>query len=274
METSRRLFIDSAADIEYAVRALTDGAVVATAFGNFYVIVTNPSPTTVRGVNLAKGRPVDQVGSITTAAPRIPGMFDWERLSGRLVETRMRALVDALYARGPFGFRGPAAEQLPDHLTQVDQGVRTTQVIAPGAACPSNLFFDRVARRLGGLPLYITSANRSRHLTGAVEEPAHWRADGIIADFAHVPNLVVIEHRDEAAARATYPGYLPTSVTLLSFHAPRITPDGRPVLTVDRHGSLSIEDVRRVAEPLGFAVTLGATARRRLAVRAYEEALV
>ena len=45
---------------------------VAAAFGNFYVIVTGPAAATVRGVNLAKGRPVDQVGSITTAAPGSP----------------------------------------------------------------------------------------------------------------------------------------------------------------------------------------------------------
>jgi hypothetical protein len=43
------------------------------------------------------------------------------------------------------------------------------------------VFFDRSARLMDGAPLYITSANRSRHLTGADEEPAHWRADGIAA---------------------------------------------------------------------------------------------
>lgn len=37
---SRRLLIDSATDVAYAARALAAGAVTATAFGNFYVIVT------------------------------------------------------------------------------------------------------------------------------------------------------------------------------------------------------------------------------------------
>jgi hypothetical protein len=59
-------------------------------------------------------------------------------------------------------------------------------------------------------------------------------------------------------------------VTLLSFHVPSLV-NGRPVLTVDRHGSLHVDDVRRVAEPLGFAVVLGAPAARRLAVREYTE---
>jgi tRNA A37 threonylcarbamoyladenosine synthetase subunit TsaC/SUA5/YrdC len=261
--------IDVPDDVERTARALVDGAVVAAAFGNFYVVVTNPAAATVRRVNLAKGRPADQVGSITTAAARIPAMFDWTRLSGLLEPARVRALMDTLYAQGPFGFRGPAADHIPPHLTQTDQGVRTTQVIAPGAACPSNVFFDRAATLMRDAPLYITSANRSRHLTGADEEPAHWRADGIAADFDHVPELAIIAHRDEAAARATYPRYLPTSVTLLSFHAPYPGPTGRPVLTVDRHGSLSIEDVRTVAEPLGFDVALGSTAVNRLRVRDY-----
>jgi tRNA A37 threonylcarbamoyladenosine synthetase subunit TsaC/SUA5/YrdC len=267
-------FIDEPADVEYTARALAGGAVVATAFGNFYVIVANPAANTVQRINLAKGRPIDQVGSITTAAARIPSMFDWDLLSGAHRPDRIRALMDALYAQGPFGFRGPAAAHIPDHLTQVDQGVRTTQVIAPGAACPSNVFFDLSARLMDGAPLYITSANRSRHLTGAAEEPAHWRADGIAADFAHVPDLVVIAHRDEARARATYPRYLPTSVTLLSFHAPGISAAGRPVLTIDRHGSLSIQDVVEVAAPLGFDVVLSPAAARRLQVRSYEEVTV
>ena len=87
------------------------------------------------------------------------------------------------------------------------------------AASARRVEYDRAATLMGDAPLYITSANRSRHLTGADEEPAHWRADGIAADFDHVPELAIIAHRDEAAARATYPRYLPTSVTLLSFHA-------------------------------------------------------
>jgi hypothetical protein len=61
-------------------------------------------------------------------------------------------------------------------------------------------------------------------------------------------------------------------VTLLSFH---VHDSGdRPVLTVDRHGSLHVDDVRRAAEPLGLDVRLGATALRRLPVRAYGPAVL
>jgi hypothetical protein len=243
---------------------------VGTAFGNFYVIVTRPDIMTVRRVNVAKGRPVAQVGSVTTAFDQIPAMYDWSQLPAAVPADRISALMDALWSRGPFGFRGPAAEHVPDHLTQVDQGIRTVQVIAPGRFCPSNRLFARAVDLLGTDLLYITSANRSRHLTGADEEPAHWQAADLAADFAHVWGFRLLEHPDEAAARAAYPGYLPTSVTLLSFHAVSVD-SGRPVLTIDRHGSLPIEEIRPVAHRLGFDVTLGPRAGNRLRVRSYPQ---
>ncbi|PWU55829.1 hypothetical protein DLJ47_08415 [Micromonospora sp. S4605] len=268
------LFVDRPEDVAVAARALAGGAVVAVAFGNFYAVVTRPDAGTVRRVNLAKGRPAGQVGSITATPGRIADLFDWSLVPHRLPQRRVRQLMDALYGAGPFGFRGPAAAGLPAHLTQHDQGVRTTQVIAPGLACPSNAFVARALAEAGVEHLYITSANRSRHLTGADEEPAHWRADGIVADFAHLDDLVVLAHRDEAAARAAYPDHLPASVTLLSFHAPTGDPEEPPVLTVDRHGSLHLDQVRRAAAPLGLQVRLGPAAGQRLRVRAYAEALV
>jgi hypothetical protein len=264
------VFIDDPADVARAAAALASGAVVGTAFGNFYVIVSGPSAATVQRVNLAKGRPADQVGSITTAFDRIPDCYDWTALDPRLDETRLRALLAHLHGRGPFGFRGPAAPHIPAHLTQLDQGIRTTQVIAPGRACPSNALFEAAVGELGLGLLYITSANRSRHLTGAEEEPAHWVGEALAADFVHLPELLLISHRDEALARATYPGFSTTSVTLLSFHAPGGTAE-RPVLTVDRHGSLPLEEVRAVAAGHGFDVVLGPTAPRRLRVREYAQ---
>ncbi|MEV1333999.1 hypothetical protein AB0J20_31000 [Micromonospora costi] len=267
-------YIDHPADVAFAARALAGGAVVVAAFGNFYAIVSRPDAETVRRVNLAKGRPADQVGSVTAVAERIPSMFDWSRISPRLPERRVRQLMDSLYGAGPFGFRGPAAERLPAHLTRYDRGVRTAQVIAPGMGCLSNGFFAHATAEAGVDHLYITSANRSRHLTGADEEPAHWKADAITADFAHLPDLVVLAHRDEAAARAAYPRHLPTSVTLLSFHLPEGEWEEPPVLIVDRHGSLHVDDVRRAAAPLGLQVRLGAGAGRRLRVRGYAGALV
>ncbi|MFI7575570.1 hypothetical protein [Micromonospora sp. NPDC049497] len=268
------LHLDRRADVAAAARALAGGAVVVTAFANMYALVSRPDADTVARVNLAKGRPAEQTGSITALAGRIPGLFDWTRVPHRLPVGRVRQLMDGLFGLGPFGFRGPAADRLPGHLTSCDRGVRTTQVIAPGPACPSNAFLARALAEIGLDHLHITSANRSRHRTGAPDEPAHWKADGALADLGHLDGLVLLAHPDEAAARAAYPRHLPTSVTLLSFHAPEGDPEDPPVLTVDRHGSLHVDDVRRAAAPLGLQVRLGATAGQRLRARGYAGALV
>ena len=75
----------------------------------------------------------------------------------------------------------------------------------------------------------------------------------------------MIAHRDEATARASHPLHLPMSVTLLSF-------DGRSRrLVVERHGSLHVEDVRRLAAPHGVEVELGPAATNRLPMRSYPD---
>jgi hypothetical protein len=66
---------------------MTLGAVVGHAFGNVYVITTRPDADVVRGVNLMKGRPANQVGSLTTTRELVPALF---------------------------GFRGPAGAHIPD----------------------------------------------------------------------------------------------------------------------------------------------------------------
>ncbi|GAB1642072.1 hypothetical protein [Krasilnikovia sp. MM14-A1259] len=264
------LTIDSPADVALAARALHDGRVVATAFGNIYAIVAEPSATAVRRVNLAKGRPAGQIGSVTAAADGIPGLFDWAEVGRRLDVPRLAALLVALARTGPIGLRGPAAPHLPEHLTRMDDDVRTTQVITPGTACPSNALFAQATAALGRDHLYVTSANRSHHATGTAEEPAHWRAAELETDLGHVPDLTVVAHRDEEAAVAAYPRHQPMSVTVVSFHDPGTGP--APMLTVERHGSLHIADVRRIAAPLGFLVSTGRGATQRLPVRTYAPA--
>lgn len=256
--------------IDAAATGLAAGAVISHGFANFYVITTRPDAETVRGVNLMKGRPADQVGSITTTPVCIPFVYDWSRLPPELAQHDVLGLMDALFGLGPFGFRGPAAAHIPLHLTQLDEAVRTVQVIAPGYACPSNAFLGRAQSACGQDILYITSANRSRHLSGAEDEPAHYRADGLRAEFGHDPRFLVLEHADEALARGTYPLHAPMSTTILAFHKVAGTDrSGRPVLVVERHGSLHVNDVRRVVRPLGFEVALGPHASRRLFERRY-----
>lgn len=261
-----RLVLSDPQDVGIVAAALGAGAVVGHAFGNFYVISTRPDGPTVRSVNLLKGRPAGQVGSITTTPLRIPRVYDWSALPAGLRPHQVLGVMDALFALGPFGFRGPAAPDVPDHLTQLDAGVRTAQVIAPGYACPSNDFLAAALRAAGTDLLHITSANKSRHLSGAADSPAHWRAAGLRAEFGSDPRFVLLEHDDEDAARARYPQHAPMSTTILAFH--RLA--GPRTLLVERHGSLPVDVVRSVVADFGFDVALGPLAASRLHQRAYE----
>jgi hypothetical protein len=183
--------------------------------------------------------------------------------------------MDALFSLGPFGFRGPAADTVPDHLSQHDSTskVRTTQVIAPGYQCPSHAFVASCLQRTGGDLLYITSANRSHHLTGAAEEPAHHRGDDLAAEFSGERDFLLLRHRDEDQVRGRYLLHAPISTTLIGFHrtAGR-DPEGRVRLVVERHGSLLFEDARRIVRPLGVDLVLGPTAQKRLPQRHYAPA--
>jgi hypothetical protein len=268
----RQLITNPEHGLEMA-RRLAEGAIVAQGFGNFYVITTRGDAETVRRVNLMKGRPPAQVGSITGPPASIPSVWDLDKLPDGLSPQQALNLVDAFFSLGPFGFRGPAAVHVPAHLTFPEGSVRTAQVIAPGYACPSNVFLSHAARLCPDEPLYITSANRSRHLTGADDSPAHWRADGLAAEFGDEEGFMILEHEDEAA-QARYPRYLPTSVTILGLHTvTRVLGDRRPQLVLDRHGSLHADDVRAVLADFGFGLVLGPKARTRLLLRDYSQQL-
>ena len=266
----RPLLIDDPAGCAAAARQLADGAVVAHAFANLYAITTRGDAQTVRRVNGMKGRPPGQAGSITGSPAALWEVWDLNCLPDGLDRRRLRTLVDTFFALGPFGFRGPAAPAVPPHLTLPEGGITTAQVIAPGYACPSNRFLGQARRACEDELLYITSANRSRHLTGADDSPAHWRADGLVAEFGHEDGFLLLGHPDEAAARARYPRYLPMSSTILGFHTVIRRPgDPRPHLILERHGSLAIADVRAVLAGLGFGLVIGPKADTRLQLRDY-----
>lgn len=146
----------------------------------------------------------------------------------------------------------------------------TAQVIAPGYACPANAFLAQVQAACGDDLLAITSANRSRHRTGADDSPAHWRAAGLQAEFRAEDGFSVLAHPDEAAARARYPRHLPMSTTILGLTTVIRRPgDPRPHLLLERHGSMPICDVRAVLAGLGFGLILGPRAEARLQPRDY-----
>ncbi|HMJ16076.1 MAG TPA: hypothetical protein VK524_31890 [Polyangiaceae bacterium] len=266
---SIRYFLSDDSGLEFAANAVANGGAVTHGFANFYVIVSRPERDVVVGINRMKGRPDDQVGSVSTTPLRIPALFDWSRLPGGIDQHAVLSLMDALYDMGPFGFRGPAAAHMPNHLTFVDQGIRTTQVIAPGYACHSNRFMARAMDLVHTDYLYITSANRSRHLTGAEDEPAHFRGSDIKAEFGHQPGFVVLRHPDEEAARQRYPAFAPMSTTILAFHRMGDASGDHPKLIVERHGSMHLDDLAPIVERYGFGLELGPKARVRLAQREY-----
>lgn len=274
LDARRRALITDPDRVTEAAQALAAGAVVAQAFANFYVITTRPDAETVRGVNLMKGRPAGQVGSLTGPPAALTEAWDLDRLPPAIPRSAALGLIDTFFALGPFGFRGPAAPSVPPHLTEADGDVLTAQVIAPGYRCPSNAFLAAASRTTGESLLYITSANRSRHLTGAEDSPAHWRADGLRAEFGDHPGFVIIEHDDEAAARAAYPRHLPMSTTILGLHrVVQVPDDSRPHLVLDRHGSLPADVVRGVLADFGFGLVLGPRATTRLMLRDYTHSL-
>jgi hypothetical protein len=64
----RRTTLDLAdpGDRSFAARATAAGAALFYSFANFCAIAAHPHVDSVRRVNLMKGRPVDQVGSVST----------------------------------------------------------------------------------------------------------------------------------------------------------------------------------------------------------------
>jgi hypothetical protein len=268
--SSRSLTLSRIEDVEFTAHAIALGGVVGHAFGNFYVITTRPDADVVRGVNLMKGRPADQVGSLTTTRNLVPALFDWSKLPAGLSQEQVQRIIDRLFGLGPFGFRGPAGDHIPDHLAAFDGPYRTTQVIAPGYACASNAVLGRAMDLLDVEYLYITSANRSRHQTGADDEPAHFTAAGLRSEFGNEDRFMVLEHEDEYAARARYPLHSPMSTTIIAFHklgTPE--PSGRPTLIVERHGSMPVAALRAFVAEFGFGLELGPKAQTRLALREY-----
>jgi hypothetical protein len=263
-------FLGDRADEDKVADELAEGHLIGYGFANIYALAARPEDSAVRAANVMKGRPPDQVGSILTTPIRIPTAFDWSHQPRGLDRDAVFGLMDALFALGPFGFRGPAADTIPAHLSQLSFGIRTTQVIAPGYGCPSNAFVALCLRRTGRDFLYITSANRSRHVSGSSEEPAHYRGDALASEFGGETGLPLLRHPDEEHARGRYPLHAPMSTTVLAFH--RIAGrdrDGRVRLVVERHGSLPVQRLERVVRPFGFSLILGEAAGLRLPQRQY-----
>ncbi|MFF2774067.1 hypothetical protein ACFVU3_04090 [Streptomyces sp. NPDC058052] len=266
----RTWVLDDPEDVREAATALAEGRAVAHGFGNIYALAFRPDRETVERVNRMKGRPAGRTASLVTVPERIPAAFDWTRLPDGVPRQQVRSLMDELLGIGPVGLRGPAADRVPGALAATDGGTRTVRVIVPGTHCPSHAFLGAALGRTGGDFLAVTSANRSHHLTGRAEEPAHWRAEGLADAFGAEPGVRVLAHADEEAARRRHPFHRPTSVSVLSFHRTAgHTRSGLPALVLERHGSLSADHIRAVAANHGFGVVAAPHAVTPLTARSY-----
>ena len=255
-------------DVSSTAAEIAAGAIAVQPFGNIYAIVSRPDASTVRRVNLMRGRAADQAGSLVTTWRHLPSVYDWKRLPDGLDAETVIGLLDVLFDIGPFGFRGPAAAHIPDHLTLRDGAVRTTRLIAPGYTCRSNRLLTATMQAAGEPFLSVSPATRAQGENA--QEPAHYRAEGVIADFDGEGDILVVQHRDEAAAQARYPMHAPLSATILAFHklgAPDAA--GRPTLIVERHGSFHVDDLAPIVGRWDFGLELAPQAQRRLAERSY-----
>jgi hypothetical protein len=259
------LDIADAEDRRAAAVAAAGGAGMFYAFGNFCALAAAPDRETMRRMNRLKGRPLEQVGSVTTTPERVPLIFDWAQLPDALDRRVIENLMADFRHLGPIGFRGPASNLVPDHLTVMAHGIKTAQVITPGDACPSNHLVGDILDRLNEVLLFITSANTSSNVTRQTEA-AHYELRAIQREFGHKPHVVLIGHRNERANRRRYPRHAPCSTSIAAFHR-EATENGRPALVLERLGSLPAEDIRRIVARYGLGLQIASTARERVPVR-------
>jgi len=268
LDVTRLLCLAHEADIELAAEALLEGYPLASGFGNFYAIFTKADRPAVEQMNIWKGRPASQVGSLSTTPLRVPSLFDFYKLPDTLSEKLILDVMEAFSTKGPIGFRGPAAPDLPAHMTSIIDGRTTAQAIVPGYQCPSNKLISRAIEQLPERYLYVTSANLSSAKSGK-EEPAHWKPAPLIFDFRHIVDLKLIRHASEDFAHATYPDYEEMSTSVLSFHLP-VKEGGRRALRLERHGSLHVDRLREILNRLDLGLVIAPTGEKRLLKRTYE----
>lgn len=259
------LSLEIPSDRRVAAHATAGGAALFYGFANFCALAALPDKESVLRINRLKGRPLWQAGSVTSDPGRMQLAFDWRRLPRDVDAETLLLLMTEFQALGPIGFRGPAAPRVPDHLTVIDDGIRTAQHISPGVRCRSNALIGETLDVTGEDLLFITSANTSSHRSRQLEA-AHCEMDEIHREFGHRRDVVMIGHADEAAARRFYPHHLPCSTSILAFHRD-VREDGRPALVLERHGSLGIDRIRAVVARHGFGLAIAPSAHERIPVR-------
>ncbi|MEU8538428.1 hypothetical protein AB0C52_00240 [Streptomyces sp. NPDC048717] len=238
--------------VRLAAADLAAGCAVVHGFAHGYALTTRPDHELIARAGRLTGRPSGRTCAVTTVPSAIRGLFDWSRLPAALPRRQLWSLMDELYELGPFGFRGPAADRVPGYLTAEADGVpRTVRVVAPGRHCPSNTFLAAALARTGTDFLFVTSAHRPG-------EPPYGCGEMARAGFGGEPDVRVLAHADDEAARLRYPFHAPAPApaSVIAFH--HAAGRGRadlPVLTLERAGSLSEDHIRSLAARNGFALS-------------------
>ena len=256
-------------DRHVAAHALALGIPIFHGFANFYALTFYPHPEVIRSVNAAKGRPIEQLASITTTKSYLENLFDWEQLPHGFTRKQIMTMMHTFFELGPFGFRGPASDSVDSFLIKEIDGKKTIQVIAPGYHCPSNELLNEALHEAGISYFAATSPNISRNVTGS-EEPAHFRIKGIKRDFGgRKPGFVMIGHQNEHEARKRHPFHDQMSTSIISFDKEYPLQDGKPIVAIERHGSLAMPRIIEILNKLEIGYTIGPAASKRLLMRKY-----
>src|SRR4051794_21068595 len=230
-------------DEQLAARAMALGAVVCHPFAHMYALAGHPAPLVGRHINELLGRAPEQAGSVITTRDYLADLFDWSKVPPPLSRARVLEMTDTLLGLGPFGFRGPAAPHLPDHLTSLEGEVRTVQVIGSGYRCASTRLLAHCLEAIDQPYLSIS------------DEGAHARIEEVQRAYGDSPGVVLLAQPNEERVRRAYASYRQTPTTVLAIHKlARRHP--RPRLVIEREGSLQLEDVRLVLESLRLDVEL------------------
>jgi hypothetical protein len=269
--TKAALRLSRPAHREMAAAAVVRGAPMIYGFANIYALAGHPAWESVRYINIAKGRPENQVGSLTTTREYIWQLFDWSKVPQEFDRERLAGLIDAINQLGPFGFRGPAAAHIPGHLVHLEEGLKTAQVITPGYACLSNEVIARAIAQIEEKYLFVTSVNYSHIARGTKEEPAHYKMIGIQSEFGKSRGFFLMAHDEEEQVRQKYARYLPMSTSILSFYKKALDENGQLSLVLERYGSMEVDDIRKILRRFGFGLVISEKARNRLAQRVYND---
>lgn len=287
---NRHLNMNSEPVRKNAGKLIAAGAAGFVEFGNFKALVFNPHEESMRSVNVNKGRKPDQVASLVTTREHIESIFDWNELERGMTKDDVTRMMDAFYTKseenphvdfaGPFGFRGPAADHIPDHLTEIDPktGKRLVQIILPNYECPSNdvvgAAITAMKDRDPDMPNYlaITSANPSSTKTGR-QEPAHWLRGGLQEEFHNYsPRFFIMGHETqdkELEEQAKYENHATNSTTILDFSRAEVDEFGMVGIHMVRHGSLSDEHTEMMLASLGMTLHIDDNAPAASELRQY-----